>query len=395
MVVQDGADVENKPVGEANPVRFDVSIGPQENTLLRIADGGTASRYDTSEIYTSVHGTGNIVDQSRPVFQGERAFAEIARLYQSNPQSLADLQAGFDRILASHGLPPVRIRPMGDNDQLPNSSSCAVNKPEINLFGQYLTGQGTLLMRDVFATNGTNPNLPRLLSQVAHEITHHEQTVLMTRAIIQDVAAANSNNLIQDVQSRFKEIMGADINPDFLKSVLDASAGKPLTPAERQRADALINAEKERMAVSQDNRQLVSRKSQLDDLQCRLENSASPESNLPKMEPSALARLLLLVADSVTTNPGDEGLRETAQLYFGTSSPDPTALRRAIGDPESANFDPVQAREAMIRLLSQRRTGFDLLLDRGFTAYTQGPLEAEAFFAQRLILARLRSLPRQ
>ncbi len=297
-----------------------------------------------TDIYRSV-----FKPQSVSEVQNDKAYGQMADFLSGSKVNLDNLAGTLNKILTGQGLPEIKIEKMDESRSNRKLSACGDCAPSTTRRGEYFMGTGVLSMPESLI----NSSDKALAGAVAlHEVNHFTQDVLVTRAIMDDVAKENPANFLDAVSKRYKEKVGSVPERDFLESVerLRKEKGE-LNPQERNRANVILEgfaqqlAEKGKPLASIDYDNIVN-------LQNMLKNSENPDSTLEYATPEDVVKQMIRAA----------GLPENARAnnnwyrtLFGDSNWSAKDVMRKFGNPYSKTFDAQAARSELTSHLENRR----------------------------------------
>ncbi len=288
------------------------------------AGGQRTWRDSVSETFNNIYRS--IFDQSaRPELENTDVYDKVKKLVLSPNLDMASLQSGLNDILQGHGIPKVKLEELSESHS--GSGICGDNCgiPEGARLGAYFTGEGSIgINTQIFKTG----NMVQLGKTVLHEANHHMQDILLTRAIMDEVARNKSPNFLESVSQIYTQRFGRKPLDSFLQDVEKFRGGKELSPAEQQRANWLAEGW---IARAQDA-QRPNAKADLDTMKQFAKMLQDGGTN-----PKEMAEKLLAALDPA--NDSDPDAQRLRRLFFANEPFSSRQFKKQFGDPNSSSFD--------------------------------------------------------
>lgn len=309
-----------------------------------------------SDLYQSV-----VNPASKPELINPDVFDKVGKLVSApGKMDITKLQDGFNAILAERGIPPLKMysfnQSHSDVENNACNDNCAGDVPEGGTRGTYITGQGVV---------GINERVLKSLNTVGlgktalHEANHYMQDILVTRAIMDDVAKTKPGNFLAAVSQAYKERIGVEPKVSFLQDVEKYRAGVELTPEQRSRADWLIRGRtelKEDFKKPDINQDLAT----MNQILKKLVDSVTSVN--PALVPTAMVKDLFHIVDPAQDN--SEQVRMMRRILFADEIITKNDLVRMFGiGPSSPDFDVNRARTVLTRLMQERQNA--LVISKG------------------------------
>ncbi len=297
-----------------------------------------------TDIYRSI-----FKPQSVPEVQNDKAYGQMADFLSGSNVNLDNLAGTLNKILTDQGLPQVKVEKMDESRSHRKLPACGDCAPSTVRSGEYFMGTGILSMPESLINN---PDKALAGAIAMHEVNHFTQDLLVTRAIMDDVAKENPANFLDAVSKRYTEKVGNAPERDFLESVerLRKEKGE-LTPQERNRANVILEGYAQQLA--ENGKPLASIDyDNIVNLKNMLKNSENPNSTLDSITPEEMVKQMMRVVGL----PEDVRANNTVyRVLFGDSNWSAKDVMRKFGNPYSKTFDPHAAREKLNSHLEARR----------------------------------------
>lgn len=177
----------------------------------------------------------------------ERAREQLVKITE---QRLNTLQPLVDTITDALQLPHAKIQ---------STDTCGIA-------AAYLVGTGTVeFSKNVLLDD--KPLTEEFMSSMLHELGHMEQDVLIIRMFADEIGLKYGQHgpQIKELFERYSKVIGYVPDSIFLLEVLRLRADRPLSPAELQRANRLLEAARHNVQSNETNKRLSDRLDRLDE----------------------------------------------------------------------------------------------------------------------------------
>lgn len=361
--------LENSPFQQE--LAMDYRLG-QSDSRFPLGDWMAGS---VRELYHSVF-------KSTPSLQNDQTFERVANLLLDPKMNFDSFRTGMNEILVEKGLPPVNFLKMDEQTSNPKPAACNNKRAALTVLGSYYLGSGTFRMPESLIKSG---NLFKVGNVALHEINHFEQDVLITRAIMDDVAKLGPGNFYRDVSARYKSMVGVEPSAGFLRDVEKARDGRELSSAERSRAEILMQSVIDRRIDGPTEMFAGADKNYFQNLRCMLANSLDPSSTM-KISPGELIQKMISTAESMQYS-NESKVQRDARLFFadGRRTDEAAAQERIkniklyFGDPNASNFDELAARLKLNDFFDNRLIQLQHSVSAGHQIYKGHFHESESF----------------
>lgn len=380
-------------MGERQPTEVNEVSCPDSNEGLEVAfrdeinptrSVDSTRSYGDSGIINSFQNLYRSVFASSPALQNDQVFSEVSRMLLSPDWNLDSLRVGMNQILDHKGLPGIKIGIMDPMIANKPISLCSNSRTSENILGFYQTGTGQLrISEDLLKSH----NAFRVGDIILHETNHFEQDVLITRAIMDDVAKENPSNFLEAVSSRYKERVGKTPTAAFLNSVAKVRNGEELSFAERSRAEILLQSYAELPIQGPQKKEAASQRDILQSYICMLDNSLDPASASDrKISPAQLIDKLVSLAQAMQHSSFSRDERN-ARIFFGddkrTTEEETTQritqILNRFGEPGARAFSESRARLELAKFLQERMQALTAEFKSNYSTYRESFHETESF----------------
>ncbi|HEY9776226.1 MAG TPA: hypothetical protein V6C81_20860 [Planktothrix sp.] len=254
------------------------------------------------------------------------------------------LQQVVDNFTKQHGLPPVKLE-LADPAELGPRGEAS-----------YIRGKGVVRLKTALVAG--NATAADVIDIVSHELAHSEQDSLLIGMYADSLKIGKSANArqIEALQTRFEQTSGVEINPAYLKQILDLRNGEPLSAEELARATTLQNGLDDYAKRSD---VLKTRGQYIADTEARLQQPGGAQS--------------LILQFNLIGNP------RTYQRLFGSDAPPPEVLQlmQLSQDISGGKLPKSEWNEAQALKILQDKLREQTALD--YAAYRSQPVEQEAW----------------
>lgn len=186
---------------------------------------------------------------------------EVTRkqLVETTEQRLNSLQPIVDAVTNSLGLPHAKIR----STDVPGVAAA------------YLVGTGTVEFSKTTLLDD-KPLTEEFMSSMLHELGHMEQDVLIIRMISDEIGLkfGQHGEKLKILFQQYSDAIGYAPDSIFLLEVLRLRRDRPLTEAERKRAQRLVQAAYENISLSQNAKKISERTAHMEESIAALESGS-------------------------------------------------------------------------------------------------------------------------